>query len=579
MRSVILATVLCGCMDTVEPNCGVYGTYDPEMDRCVCPDGGVVNDASTDCILPDAGPDVGAPPTCMDGVERPCSGGTDEGVCEVGTQRCVDGVWDPCEGRIEPADESCNGMDDDCDGDIDDDASCPSMDGVESSACVSSECEVVACAAGAGDCDEDFGTGCETDFLTDPSNCGMCDRACGAAEICEEGDCLPLPALTALHGSFDRGQFVAEGAGGSFVVGGRSLYRVTSDGRVASERDLMPTGPLEIRGIEVLPSGTILVAGYFSSGEVTVGEIDVAVEPGMDPVPPEPVVLDTSEGNSFLVAYSSSFELQWRRRFGVINSMYLDGRALYVVGSGTGDDLGFVHELTLDSDDRITSSETHGLGDFGGVEIAGEVDGGFAILGIALEGEGESAARFRVARFDAAWRRDWTFDAIDVTSFPIATDLSGERLVSVAVSLGGFDLGGGVVGDAETLYLLLHQRDLESGEDIVRIEPMPNFELDRESLNVVLDEDGGTIVLAHTAVWADLYESDSGSKDIVFYRFDVDLDRLWVSGVGGTGSDEPEHAIASDGDVLVLGRAPVGTDIGAEEPVSSGRFLATYRVR
>ncbi len=61
---------------------------------------------------------------CRVGEERGC--GTELGVCTVGRERCVDGAWGACEGANDGGAEICNGLDDDCDGAIDDgaDASC-----------------------------------------------------------------------------------------------------------------------------------------------------------------------------------------------------------------------------------------------------------------------------------------------------------------------------------------------------------------------------------------------------------------------------------------------------------------------
>jgi len=62
---------------------------------------------------------------CVAGATRPC--GTNVGVCAQGIQTCVSGVWaGACEGGVQPAadDSNCNGEDDDCDGEIDEDCSC-----------------------------------------------------------------------------------------------------------------------------------------------------------------------------------------------------------------------------------------------------------------------------------------------------------------------------------------------------------------------------------------------------------------------------------------------------------------------
>ena len=70
-----------------------------------CSDG-----ADTACACPD------------EGASRPCypgPAGTLRGSCRAGTQTCTNGTWTACAGHILPLAEVCDGEDEDCDGEID----------------------------------------------------------------------------------------------------------------------------------------------------------------------------------------------------------------------------------------------------------------------------------------------------------------------------------------------------------------------------------------------------------------------------------------------------------------------------
>jgi hypothetical protein len=62
----------------------------------------------------DAATDEGCP--CTEGATQPC--GTDVGACEAGLQTCSGGAWAACTGAVVPIAELCNGVDDDCDGNV-----------------------------------------------------------------------------------------------------------------------------------------------------------------------------------------------------------------------------------------------------------------------------------------------------------------------------------------------------------------------------------------------------------------------------------------------------------------------------
>lgn len=91
--------------------------------------------------------------------------------------------------------ESCNGIDDDCDGRTDEDeGETPLCDLPHATAvCNDGHCAIVECEGRFRDCDNEPDNGCEAS-LDDVANCGACDAVCDidrAIESCVNGACVP----------------------------------------------------------------------------------------------------------------------------------------------------------------------------------------------------------------------------------------------------------------------------------------------------------------------------------------------------------------------------------------------------
>lgn len=98
--------------------------------------------------------------------------------------------------------EICNGADDDCDGNVDEDfdfasdeANCGTCGNVCNFAngtgmCQAGDCLVTGCDTGFGDCNGRSNDGCESESATDANNCGRCGNRCrGFADMCCAGTC------------------------------------------------------------------------------------------------------------------------------------------------------------------------------------------------------------------------------------------------------------------------------------------------------------------------------------------------------------------------------------------------------
>jgi hypothetical protein len=93
----------------------IDGANSPDNPPVATPDAAV---AGADAMIVCSGTDCCVPGETMDCYSA--TDGRDIGVCKGGTRTCgKDGYWGTCAGEVTPTDEICNGLDDNCDGEID----------------------------------------------------------------------------------------------------------------------------------------------------------------------------------------------------------------------------------------------------------------------------------------------------------------------------------------------------------------------------------------------------------------------------------------------------------------------------
>jgi len=122
--------------------------------------------------------------TSVEGVE--CSGGGiacttgAKGVCAQGIAQCDDNGVLQCVQLLQPSTEVCDAVDNDCNGMIDDGATCPDDNVCLNGQCVGS-CKSVEFPCAVGVCDTSTG-------LCVPAAC--VGKSCPSGEICRDGDCV-----------------------------------------------------------------------------------------------------------------------------------------------------------------------------------------------------------------------------------------------------------------------------------------------------------------------------------------------------------------------------------------------------
>src|SRR5262249_23308279 len=144
--------------------------------------------------------------SCIDGKTQACYSGAPStlnvGECKGGTQTCVAGQWGSCAGQVTPSTESCDGKDNDCNGQTD--------EGLGTSVCGVGACQVTEqnCVAGAvntcvpgqpttetcNGIDDDCNNKVDDGLGTLQCGLGECLNVVPACKNGKDNVCNPLPA-------------------------------------------------------------------------------------------------------------------------------------------------------------------------------------------------------------------------------------------------------------------------------------------------------------------------------------------------------------------------------------------------
>lgn len=180
--------------------------------------------------------EVCATAECKNGETRDCysgpAGTADKGVCAKGMETCIGRRWGPCQGEVVPATETCDGKDNDCDGQVDENSTGQKL----SKTCYSGASGTAGmglCVAGLQECIADGQGGaaygaCQGEVVPATETCDGKDNDCdgqtdedGVCGVCDPATAQPRSCYGGASGTAGVGpckegmqQCVSDGQGG-----------------------------------------------------------------------------------------------------------------------------------------------------------------------------------------------------------------------------------------------------------------------------------------------------------------------------------------------------------------------------